>query len=91
MASSATRTPKPAPRSQTQKKADHAAHMVRVKDHLAEQHTGPDCPREPADQFRAPGVWLRATMMHINCGGGEHLYTFRYECSKCHAVTTVEQ
>lgn len=91
MARSAVRPPKPPPLSAYERKAAHAAHMANVRQHLAEQHTGADCPRSAADQFKAPGCWFRSTIMHINVGGGVHLYTFRYECSKCAAVTTVEQ
>ena len=85
------RAPKPPPRSQTQKQADHAAMMVEIKAYLAGEHTGDDCPREPADQFKAPGVWRRQMIMHINVGGGEHLYTYTYTCDRCKVARNVSQ
>lgn len=91
MARSATRAPKPPPPTEEERRAARVAHMAGVRQHLAEQHTGADCPREATDQFKAPGCWLRSMIMHINCGGGVHLYTYRYECNRCHASTTVEQ
>lgn len=84
-------SPKPPPRSQTQKKADHAEMMGKLRAYLAGEHTGDDCPRRPVDQFKAPGIWRRALVMHVNCGAGEYLYTYDYTCDRCKVTRRIGQ
>ena len=63
----------------------------RLRAFLASLHTGEKCPRDPSEQFKAPGTWTRQMVMHVNVGRGVHLYVYKYTCVKCGYTVTVEQ
>ena len=69
---------------------ERAAERQRLREYLATQHKSEDCPREPEAQFAPPGIWRRAMVLHVNLGGGRHLYQWDYTCDRCKISRRVE-